>query len=443
MNVSTSSPRVEPQLPAVPRMSWSFFGLLLVADQLLLPMLHVGSVPYKVSFLLCGLWLVDTLARPTHDRDNVRDFRRFATALGLVVGCSLLGELWLAANYQVSDYGQTIRSLLIYGLVMLAFGMGLSATRFRFEWLIPILFIAVALNMATIFLRSSIPSWFVDLYYSEQQVINLMDHGVVDSRSLLEMVRPRGLFSNPNVSAHMVNVIVLFIHLGLKHGRMRTPKPLVALGIVALPLVLSMLLASRGEFLVALVLGVLNFRLVMQRSGAQARLRLVLAVSLAPVAAIVGLLRVVDVDTITENWDRIVTIADAVSKPNELSADEEQLSGIARPLLTLQRMWGRFQFSPLFGSGFSATAGPPFEAGTEFFHNDWFRIIATSGLIGLAAMLWIVWCICAPFGWVAVIPFVLPAMVNTFMLAIPAFIFYFFMIGVLRSGGRTPGLRSA
>ena len=37
-----------------------------------------------------------------------------------------------------------------------------------------------------------------------------------------------------------------------------------------------------------------------------------------------------------------------------------------------------------------------------------------------------------PLGWPAAIPFVLPALVNTFLLNIPGQIFYFFMIAVLR-----------
>jgi len=416
--------------------SWAFLGLFLVADQLLLPMFHAGGAPFKLSFFLCALWFVDSLARTERDPVLAADFRRFAFAMAVIIGCALLGELWLAASYSVSDYSQTIRSVLIYVLVTLSFGLGLSAGRFRLEWLIPILFVALALNFATIFLKSSIPQWFIDLYYSEQQVMRLGDKGVVDSRDLLEMLRPRGLFSNPNVSAHMVNVIALFIHLGLRWRRMKVPGPLVGLGVVVLPLLLSMLLASRGEFLVALVLGFLNFRVIVRDSSPRSRARLALVAVTVPVIAAIGLIRAIDMDALIQNWDRVMTIIDAVSAPADLSPDEQSLSGISRPLLTFQRMWVRFEFSPLFGSGFSATDGPPFAAGTEFFHNDWFRLIATSGLIGLGAMVWIIWRYCRPLGWIALIPFVLPGIVNSFMLVIPAFMFYFFMIGVMQAKTR-------
>jgi hypothetical protein len=417
--------------------SWAFLGWLLVADQMLLPMFHAGGAPYKLSFLLCGLWLIDTLARGERDPWLARQYSRFVLAMAVVVGCALLGELWLAANYPVSDYGQTVRSVLIYGLVTLSFGIGLSAGgRFRFEWLVPILLVALALNFATIFLRASLPPWLIDMYYSEQQVAALADKGVTDTRALLEMVRPRGLFSNPNVSAHMVNVIALFIYLGLRNGRMQPPRPLVSLLVIALPLLLSTMLASRGEFLVASLLAFLNFRLIFRRSSARARASLAVTAIVVPLLGAVALARVVDVTSLVENWDRVMTVLDAVSEPSQMSSDEQELSGVSRPLLTFHRMWVRFEFSPIFGTGFSATDGPPFAAGTEFFHNDWFRVIATSGLLGLAAMLWILWEFCRPYGLVALVPFVLPAMVNSFMLVIPAFMFYFFMIGVLNAGGR-------
>jgi O-antigen ligase/polysaccharide polymerase Wzy-like membrane protein len=416
--------------------SWTLLGLLLVIDEMLLPTFHLGGLPYKISYFICGLWLVDAMVRTERDARSTRLFVRFAVAMSVIVGCALLGELWLAAVYEPVYDGQASRSVLIYVLATLAFGMGLSAGRFRFEWLVPVMFVAVGLNVLTIVMRASLPAWLTDLYFPEQLVTSLADHGATDARSILEMVRPRGLFGNPNVSAHMVTVIALFICLGLRNGRMAPPRPLVAIGVVALPMMLATLLASRGEMLVSALLALLNFRYIFRLSNARARAQLTLAAVVAPLLLIAVLVRVISDVALIENWDRFVRIFDALQNSSQISTDEQSLSGLSRPLLTLQRMWDRFQFSPLFGAGFSATLGPPFEAGTEFFHNDWFRVLATSGLAGFAAMLWIIRVYCLRFGWMALIPFVLPALVNTFMLLIPAFLFYFFMIGVLHATER-------
>ena len=39
-------------------LNFSLFGVILVYDQLLLPMFHIGSLPYKVSYLLMGVWVL-------------------------------------------------------------------------------------------------------------------------------------------------------------------------------------------------------------------------------------------------------------------------------------------------------------------------------------------------------------------------------------------------
>ena len=92
----------------------------------------------------------------------------------------------------------------------------------------------------------------------------------------------------------------------------------------------------------------------------------------------------------------------------------------------------RFIASPLIGSGFAVVPSHEyFKEGTDFF-NDWFRLLVSSGLIGFFVMIYIVYRFVLPVGWPAFIPFFLPGLVNTFLLNIPAVMFFFFMIGFLR-----------
>ena len=58
------------------------------------------------------------------------------------------------------------------------------------------------------------PTSLIDLYYSERDVANLASLGIADIDDILEMYRPRGLFPNPNASALMINIVVLFLHYG-------------------------------------------------------------------------------------------------------------------------------------------------------------------------------------------------------------------------------------
>lgn len=422
-------------------MSFAAMGLVLIVDQLLLPMFHVGAFSYKISYFLLVLWFGDWIAR-TGDASvaPVRaEFLRFATAMFLIVACALMGELLLLARYPIASHAETARSVLIYVLVTLSFGLGLSARRFKAAWLIPVFYAAVALNFGFIFLRSGMPSWLVGFYYPQQAVDALGLSQFSNAADLLELTRSRGLFANPNVSAHMVNIIVLFICLAQRKRVLATPGNVNGMGIVVLPVALSAILASRGEFLVAAILGFLNFRLMLGAASVARRFFLTVVASLFIVAAGAASMSIDQVEGPLRNVERILGLGNLLGTPTSAISVAEEDS-ISRPLVNLKPSWDRFSTSPLFGTGFSVSVRYPFDYGTEYFHNDWFRVAVTSGLIGLVAMFWIINRYCRPLGWPALIPFVLPGMINTFQGNIPAFMFYFFMVAVLHAklrGGQT------
>src|SRR5258708_31270195 len=143
-------------------MSFALIGLILVVDQLLVPMFHIGPLPYKISYVLLGLWLGDWVLGGAHpsQRRTAADFVRVAIAIGIIVGCALAGEVILAFRSPPSSYGEAVRSVLIYVLVTLSFGLGLSARRFQLKWLIVVLFVSIGLNLAFVFLRTGLPAWF-------------------------------------------------------------------------------------------------------------------------------------------------------------------------------------------------------------------------------------------------------------------------------------------
>jgi hypothetical protein len=409
-------------------------------------MFHAGEFPFKVSYFLVALWFASWLAR----QDDIaagassREFVEFAFAISVVIVCALLGELWLTATQGATSHNDAIRSVLIYVLIMLSFGVGLYAKSFDCRWLIPVFYVSVALNLGFIFLRTDMPSWLVDLYYSQRAVDILDNRDLVDVRSVLEMARPRGLFGNPNVSALMVNIIVLFIHLSIRNGLLRITSVLTMFCLIVLPLVLATFLASRGEFIVAVILAFLNFRALFRASGPRQKFGTLMLMAVVSIGALTTL-STIDVDkTQIRNVERIVTILGVLDKTETASGDpDEVLNTVNRPLFLMENAWDRFKVSPMFGTGFSVSERYPFDYGTQYYHNDWFRLLVTSGLVGFIALLYLINRFCLPLGWTALIPFVLPGMVNTFQLNIPAFMFYFFMVAVLREKLRERELTSA
>ena len=119
------------------------------------------------------------------------------------------------------------------------------------------------------------------------------------------------------------------------------------MGIVVLPVVLSAILASRGEFLVAAVLGALNLRLLVVDASLAKRSLLIAAATLVALAA-VAMSGSVREEGLQSNLDRIVQLERLLDRSTYVMTDDaSQAEGIFRPLLSLESSWDRFSTSPL------------------------------------------------------------------------------------------------
>lgn len=433
---STSGSTVDPSARAARLfgVTYTAIGTVVVVDQLLLPMFHIGTMPFKIAYVLLGMWAFDRFLNPRSgalDQADRRDVRRFATAMMGIIACVLLGEMVLGLAHPVTSYAETVRTLTFYVLWICAFGLGASTGKFNLKTLYWIFSISVALNLAFILLRSSLPAALINFYYSDADVVTFTAYGVQSARDIIDLIRPRGLFLNPNASMLMVNIIVVMIYVSIRNRLLATPSTIVAVGIIVLPLLLATLLVSRSEFIVSAILALANTRVMFRGMSGHRRVRLLVVATAVSVAVIVKLMAVANDTNLFNNLERITTILAIADRTNDGTAEGRQ-EGVARPLLMLPIAFDRFSLSPLFGSGYSSSTKYPFDFETRYFHNDWFSVAVSSGLIGVLIMLWILRTYCLPLGLMSVIPFVLPGLTNTFILNIPAMIFYWFMIGVLR-----------
>jgi hypothetical protein len=416
-------------------LNFSLFGVILVYDQLLLPMFHIGSFPYKVSYLLVGIWLFATNTSSNKlfkSIDAKSQFIRFSLMVIGIMLCSIAGEILTGVLFGVKSLAETFKSLTLYVLMILSFGLGLSSVKFSPRNLIWVLYIAVLLNLLFIFYKSSLPSFLIDLYFPPLVLASWIDYGVTDVKTLLELARPRGLFPNPNVSAFMVNIIGLFIYVSLKNKILAVPNVLLSIGIILLPILVSILLASRGEMIVGFILAILNYRILLKHISFKTKIvSFAFAFAIMFSIGIYALQKFDENGSITGSLDRVLSIVEVLNQDKSESTYEARNQGVLRPLLMLENAAKRFVYSPIFGSGYTSGHSFPFDHPTENYHNDWFRLILTSGLIGVILMLMIIWRYCLPLGYIVILPFILPGLVNTFLLNIPAVMFYFFMIGFL------------
>jgi hypothetical protein len=403
---------------------YSVLGLIFVIDQLLLPVFHIGGLPLKVSYIIVVLWMLDRALRPAALPATRSAFRGMAVAFGVLIGASILGEVWLSTQGTVVSYADTYRSIAIYVLMLFAFGLGQSASKLDFRLLPLVLLAGAVANLIFIFFGRYLP-WLVQLYYDRTMAVDV-----------LNFARPRGIFGNPNVSMLQINVTFLFAVLALRHKLLPPLSPPVTASILTLPLFTALALSTRAELMATVILWLAFIGSFRAGRGPAKYVMLALIVIPAAFAGwqLIGLLA-----------ENIGIIGDTLTRLRETGAvlldTTNRDSSVLRPLLVWETVVERFSHSPVFGSGFSTLPKLPFEYSPTYFHNDWFRVLVTSGILGFGAMVFIVRRYCYPVvGLLGLLPFFLPGLVNTFLLAIPSVMFYFFMIGALTERLRRPAM---
>ena len=287
----------------------------------------------------------------------------------------------------MDSYEPFLRSNIIYLLSLFSFGLGLTASRFNVRWLFPVLLVSVSLNFAFIFLKSQLPEPLINMYYGTAVLEDFADLGLTSAEQIPNLSRPRGLFSNPNGSAFLVNII-RYLFFWVSNTKYVLSPALVLFFIIISPLILSTLLASRGEFVVSLILAVLHYKAIyndhLQKNRVSYVLRLNILVILIPLSLLLYLSQKVDLVELQSNINRVMSVLSVLENTNAQEAEVRELSGLARPLLTVVEALERFKASPIFGTGYASIQGHEyFSAGTDYFHNDWFRIFVTSGVIVL------------------------------------------------------------
>ena len=428
-------------------LNWTTMGGVFVFDQMLLPMFHAGPVSLKISYFVLLLWLISKLVESPASRPQSfpkRDFYIFALSMAVILGTGLIGELWLSTTQTNVVHTEVFRISAFYLLTVLAFGLGLQSSRFNFNWLVWLFYSSVILTLLFIVFRSQLPGWLTSFYYPELAVKDMSGFDHIRSVSdLIELSRPLGLFGNPNISSHMINLNALMIYLALRKGLLRT-SGVLGLGVVVFPLILAAMFASRGEFIVAVILGISNYRIMSKLNGQASGLRKILTAFIVVFSLFVAYIVAQEDEGIRSNIERIGLLIDVVSESEKVRTDQamdedvyEGAIGSSRYFLFLRAgAIERWLHSPFLGTGFGNASHFPFNAETRYYHNDWARLFVTSGLLGFSIIIVLLHRFAWPLGWPVLIPWIFPGLINSFMLVYPAFMFYWFMLGVFNQKTR-------
>ena len=399
-----------------------FLGLIFVIDSLLFPMFHIGDLPIKPSYLILVIWLFYIIFLK---KKIDKSFLQITIPFIIIIICALLGEIIMNLRFPGMTNSETIWSITIYFLAVFSYGFSRDLRDFNFDWLWSIFFLAILINYLLIFFSGIFP-FLASFYYSKNAALDLGLDGVDE---ILSLLRPRGIFGNPNTSMLQINIIYLFLILGVKAKLCKSPKGLKLFLFIVLPISLAIILGSRSELVVS---GIYSIYLFWTLWGRKSFIYICLTGFLF-IVSIFMLSSLLENNTGFEKSDMLTYAISRITKTNdEFLTSEDQTQGVKRPLIMFEYAKERFLFSPFVGTGFNLVENAyPFNESPRYFHNDWFRIIATSGFIGFICLLWVIYKFSYRFNPILLMPFILPGLTNTFLLSIPTVMFYFFMLGIL------------
>ena len=410
-------------------------GILFVADQMLIPMLHFKGIPFKLSYLFLAYFILEFITNP-YGGKRLKLFVGFTGHIIALILLCLMGELWQSASVGPGESSQIIPYCIFYILIALSFGLGIRCKKFDYNFMPKLLIAAVVLNLTVVYAQDKLPQIFKLLYFQEFDSYKWQKLGIIDVDHLLQISRSRGAFGNPNVSMTMVNTIFLFIYLGNKHKLCKIRSNFIKYLIVILPISLAVILGTRSGFFISIVIAILS---IMHFDSLKIKkyIKINFLNVLVKCFMIVGIMAMLlfifkDNKLVSANLNRIKASIEIITNPitNEYTTKNKSLIG---RFLLFDRAGGtdRFFKSPIIGSGFAIRDNYPYDYAVIYYHNDWVFILVTCGLLGFLVIVRLLKKYPYKLGWQTLICFFVPGLTNSFWLVYPSILLYFFMIGVI------------
>lgn len=395
----------------------SYLALFILADQLFLPVPRLFGISiFKPSYWILLAWPLIVVTYKYRGYVASGGARRFFKMTGPVMGiviCGLLGQLYLSTLGNIYNPNEAFRTTVFYLMMIFAFGFGQFVPNFRCRWLLWLFYAIVALTLLLIFTVDRFPVLAQLYYHTPENIENIL---------VRSQVRHRGL-GNPNSTMLLVNIVFLFLVVSVRSGYLSRLQKFHIVLTSTLNIAVCFILASRNQMIASIIL-VAFFAATMGKHWSKKIFAITALFALATFFVFFGNILRNNYTFIDNAYSRFATTAifDITGK--------RQSETIIRPLIHWQDFSDRFLESPLIGSGYSMLYFYPFDRFPNF-HNDWFRVWATSGAIG--GLLLFVWMfrIYRNFGLLMLLPLFIPGLTNTFLRNTPAVIFYCFMLGIL------------
>jgi hypothetical protein len=370
-------------------------------------MFHLYGLPFKLSYLAIGFIFVDAaLYHPNILRGPNRDVLVLFWVLAVM---TCVGSVVFLIFYGGVSYANSVRNIIVFLMAPMAFIAGSRDPRLKHNYIIFLIFGYAIFTLGFSVYYQQL-GWIVSLYGLQEQIAT----GVYSARS-------QGLFFNANISALFMTILYIYFIGGVRHGFIKAGVPTILAVIIAV-FGTIVVLGSRNEFIAASLLTLL---LVLPMLASRRHRATAISVTV-----FMGLLVIFSsqLGNIAGNYLEY-NPTKAIRHTFSLIGDTSQpVNSFLRPIRNLKPALTRWSASPLVGTGFDFSEGDRFTV--TAYHNDWLSVLAASGFLGLLVLAVIVYRL-ARLDLILVIPFLLPAMTNSFVFAPSHLLLFMLLAGMI------------
>lgn len=390
---------------------------LFILDCAMMPVVKIMGLSYKFSYMVAFLTVAYMLLMKLKEIPLLRgDIRKVSLSLILCTCFLCFGELWAMAFFGVSLNTTFLKIVIGYILMIGALYYG-YVCRVKIADVVYWGFIGnVVINCVLSLLGREVPAFLAKLYS-----ISLETY--IDG-----YYRNGGIMGNPNSSLLITNIILLFIVVLYKHDRIKLSNFRLA-SLYILSIAADVIVSSRGELLhTALILAYLTY-LVFKKTKSAGKMLLRIGIVAVLIVLIVTMfwgVLVEEFPAITTSVERMLSLEDLFDS----SSDTAETDSIFRPFLRVGDFINRFRYSPFWGTGVDGGgSNPDFVKGTTGYHNDYFFVLGSAGILGFAMWFRIVRIAVKRVGLCMLAPLTITALSNTFVRSYFGTMLYFFIIG--------------
>lgn len=395
-------------------------AFIFIMDEALLPVFHPMGIPIKISYIFLFMSLVFYVFSIKITNQwrfrfgNGSRAKKVVYMLLSLIFLSCLGEMTMLFFSDVKDGRPFIDALLNYGFMLAAFILGYSIFRYKKTVLLWALYLYAFVNIALLMFYNYLPE-FVKSLYGEYYASG---------------IRIRGTGGNANTTLLVMNMILLSIIVLFKLRQIKIFGIHIWL-VLLVPIITNVFISSRGELVHTILLEVIYVNLLIKTEKDKAKMLVrIISIILLFVFLYIFVFHYLYYknDSIRYGIDRLSMITDVT---NVEGYETGEADTILRPFFRADVFWDRFKHSPIWGAGYSFGTVEEFIKSANGYHNDWFRILASTGILGGCCWFSILSKFCKRAGYMVLLPFFLAGLTNTFIQSVHALNIYFFLFGVV------------